>query len=68
MIMGIDLSETSTDALTCDDDNIVYVMCGSPLGNVGVDVAIYRVDIPCRDNAFRGGSIGKGGKVKYRRN
>jgi len=41
--------------------------CGHKLVNVGIDAFPEQVHIPHKDDSFRGGSIGKGGKVKYRR-
>jgi hypothetical protein len=45
---------------------IVYVFCGHPLANVGLDLFPV-IAVPSKDNSFRGGSVGKGGKIKYRR-
>lgn len=57
------------DVLICDDflDNRVSLFCGHPLDNIGVNVFTEPVVVPCRDDSWRGGSIGKGGKVKYNR-
>jgi threonine dehydrogenase-like Zn-dependent dehydrogenase len=43
------------------------VMCGHPLANIVIDPFPVAVQIPDRCNAFRGGSRGKGGKIKYKR-
>ena len=58
------------DILICDDDHdIIFknVYCGSPLGNIGAIPIDCSVGSFQQDNSFRGGSIGKGGKIKYRR-
>ena len=52
--------------LICDDDKAI-AMCGHPLANIGIDPFPVAVQIPDRCNAFRGGSRGKGGKIKYKR-
>jgi hypothetical protein len=46
---------------------IVYTFCGHPLANIGLDL-YPSIAVPPKDNSFRSGSIGKGGKIKYRRN
>ena len=43
----------------------VSVFCGSPLPNIGVFPEF--IGIPEKDKSFRGGSRGKGGKIKYKR-
>ena len=65
-----DIDPQDGDILICDDE----------LTALNKHVLSVSVTIPCltsvsvsaeattRDNSFRGGSIGKGGKVKYRRN
>jgi len=45
----------------------VIAMCGHPLTNIGIDCFPSEAAAPKIDDSFRGGSIGKGGKVKYRR-
>ena len=60
------------DILICDSHNdIIYkrnVYCGHPLANIGIspfpESIVTGLD---RDNSFRGGSRGKGGKIKYAR-
>ena len=42
-------------------------MCGHILENVGLHALNCSADAPYVDNSFRGGSTGKGGKIKYRR-
>ncbi len=63
-----DVEPGDGDMLICDKNEIIFrdVYCGHPLGNVGADV-YPTVAIPKIDNSFRGGSRGKGGKIKYRR-
>ena len=45
----------------------VIAMCGHLFDNIGIDCFPSEVTALKIDNSFRGGSIGKGGKVKYRR-
>ena len=51
----------------CEDDikESIPVFCGSPLPDVGVFPEF--ISIPTKDNSFRRGSRGKGGKIKYAR-
>ena len=60
-----DINPDDGDILICDD--VIEVYCGHPLDNIGVNVVSETVDIPKIDNSFRGGSRGKGGKIKYAR-
>lgn len=54
----------------CEDDvkrsDDVVLSCGHPLANTGEHLLEY-VDVPAKDTSFRGGSRGKGGKIKYAR-
>ena len=43
------------------------VYCGHPFANIGESAFPQEFITPVRDNSFRGGSCGKGGKTKYRR-
>ena len=63
-----DVEPGDGDVLICDDNEIIFknVYCGHPLANIGIDV-YPALAIPDIDNTFRGGSRGKGGKIKYRR-
>ena len=63
-----DIEPDDGDILICDDNEIIFknVYCGHPLANIGIDVYPTAI-IPEVDNTFRGGSRGKGGKIKYRR-
>ena len=65
-----DIEPGDGDILICDDNEIIFrdVYCGHPMGNIGADIE------PCTDDSYddgkqhwRGGSRGKGGKIKYRR-
>ena len=71
IIKAIKEIETDLDIEIVDielfKDERIIVMCGHPLANVGIEIEAYRVDVPHIDNSFRGGSTGKGGKIKYRR-
>tara|TARA_R110000764_G_C10845879_1_gene364723 strand:+ start:239 stop:550 length:312 start_codon:yes stop_codon:yes gene_type:complete len=65
-----DTDPNDGDVLICDDNDIVYnrhVYCGHPLANIGESVFPQEIRILERDNSFRGGSRGKGGKIKYAR-
>ena len=73
--ISLALAEMGHEAIVlCDDDikeseeteNKIIAMCGHPLANVGIDIYPEQAK-EYIDNSFRGGSIGKGGKVKYRR-
>ena len=70
------MAEMGHEVVAVSDDDIeesketerkVLAMCGHPLANIGVDCFPSEAKAPKIDNSFRGGSIGKGGKVKYRR-
>tara|TARA_R110001583_G_scaffold109400_1_gene258087 strand:+ start:1835 stop:2077 length:243 start_codon:yes stop_codon:yes gene_type:complete len=54
--------------LVCEDDIIEQdkrlTVCGDPLENFPVEYKSKKINA---DNSFRAGSIGKGGKIKYRR-
>ena len=43
------------------------LFCGSPLPNIGVNLYPEYIHLREKDNSFRGGAIGKGGKIKYQR-
>jgi ketopantoate reductase len=58
-----DINPCNTDILICDDDSIKLVQ---PINVPDIYMAC-AIDVPCRDNSFRGGSRGKGGKIKYAR-
>ena len=58
-----DIDPDKQDILICDDMDIKYC-CPVRIPEFLESCA---VDLPYKDNSFRGGSIGKGGKVKYRR-
>tara|TARA_R110000744_G_scaffold326797_1_gene432552 strand:- start:32 stop:331 length:300 start_codon:yes stop_codon:yes gene_type:complete len=45
----------------------ILVTCGHPLANIGEAVFAQETSILDRNNSFRCGSRGKGGKVKYMR-
>ncbi len=60
--LGIEI--TNLDELP---EQRIVVMCGHPLANVGIELVDCSAAIPYRENSFRGGSVGKGGKIKYRR-
>ena len=65
-----DVDPNDGDILICDGNDIIYnrrVYCGHPLANIGESVFPQEIRIPERDNSFRGGSRGKGGKIKYTR-
>jgi len=68
-----DLNPNDGDVLICDDDietnSKVMLFAGHPLANIGLNPfpeAVKPHDY--KDTSFRGGSVGKGGKIKYRRN
>lgn len=61
-----DVNPDNADILICEDQKVI-AMCGHPLGNLGVDCFPQEITIPDIDNSFRGGSRGKGGKIKYAR-
>ena len=72
--MSVDDSKLDPEddgVLIVDDDSennkMLVVNCGHPLANVGVNLYPEAIEAPERDNSFRGGSRGKGGKIKYRR-
>lgn len=56
--------------LVCDDDMIngseLVAHSGNSLEDIGTEVCPAKPE-RIIDNSFRGGSIGKGGKIKYRR-
>lgn len=65
-----DINPDDGDVLVCEDNDIIYErlsFCGHPLANIGESVFPQEARIPERDNSFRGGSRGKGGKIKYAR-
>tara|TARA_R110000772_G_scaffold89801_2_gene185845 strand:+ start:330 stop:641 length:312 start_codon:yes stop_codon:yes gene_type:complete len=65
-----DINPDDGDILVFEDNDIIYerlVYCGHPLANIGESVFPQEAIIPTRDNSFRGGSRGKGGKIKYTR-
>jgi len=62
--MGHEAVEVSADDVS---ESKAIAMCGHPLGNLGLDFFPQEITIPDRDNSFRGGSRGKGGKIKYAR-
>ena len=43
------------------------LFCASPLPAIGVNLYPEYAHLPEKDNSFRGGAIGKGGKIKYQR-
>lgn len=55
-----DVSPSTADILICDDDIAYRAVSEMPL----LDCC---VELPTIDTSFRGGSRGKGGKIKYRR-
>ena len=65
--MGHEVIAVSKDDIDNKDENELIAYCGHPLLNVGVMNACCDLSTPKIDSSFRGGSIGKGGKVKYRR-
>ena len=67
-----DIEPDDGDVLICDDEyelnaNKVIAYCGHPSLNIGALPECYTVLPDKQDNAFRGGSRGKGGKIKYTR-
>ena len=54
----------------CEDDiersNDAVLFCGHPSANIGENLLEF-IDVPTKDTSFRGGSRGKGGKIKYAR-
>ena len=46
----------------------ILVTCGQALANIGEAVFAQETSILDRNNSFRGGSCGKGGKIKWARN
>ena len=65
-----DIKPDDGDIIICEDGDIIYdrlAYCGHPLANIGASVFPQEAIIPTRDNSFRGGSRGKGGKIKYAR-
>ena len=67
MICDDDITETDCEALVTKES--VQVFCGHPLANIGIEIpdAVDHINMPKRDNSFRGGSRGKSGKIKYAR-
>ena len=65
--MGHEVIVVPKDDIDNKDESELIAYCGHPSLNVGVMPECYDVSTPKIDNSFRGGSIGKGGKVKYRR-
>ena len=59
-----DINPDKQDILICDDEAIKY--CAPILVPELLTSCV--VDVPCRDNTFRGGTRKKGGKIGYRRN
>ena len=62
IVVSADDVETSKET-----ERKVIAMCGHSLANIGIDCFPSKETAPKIDNSFRGGSIGKGGKVKYKR-
>ena len=57
-----------TGVVVCDDDfkrTDEMLFCGHPLINVGIFPKCFSISLANRNNSFRGGSRGKGGKTKY---
>ena len=46
----------------------VLVVCGHPWANIGEAAFAQETSTLDRNNSFRGGSCGKGGKIKWARN
>ena len=67
--MGHEVIVVSADDVeeSKETERKVIAMCGHPLANIGIDCFPSEATAPKIDNSFRGGSIGKGGKVKYKR-
>tara|TARA_R110000823_G_scaffold295316_5_gene414416 strand:- start:877 stop:1143 length:267 start_codon:yes stop_codon:yes gene_type:complete len=65
--MGHEIIVVSKDDIDNKDENELTAYCGHPSLNVGIMPEYYDISTPKIDNSFRGGSIGKGGKIKYRR-
>ena len=67
--MGHEVIVVSADDVeeSKETERKVIAMCGHPLANIGIDCFPSEATFPKIDTSFRGGSIGKGGKVKYRR-
>lgn len=70
--MGHEAIEVSNGDITSSDCEALITgesiaMCGHPLANLGIKIptAIEYVCTPKIDTNFRGGSRGKGGKIKY---
>ena len=62
-----DVNPDDCDVLICDDESEALVFCGHPLGNLGIECFPSEISIPTKDDSFRGGARGKGGKIKYER-
>ena len=74
--MKIAMAKMGHEVIIITDDDLeesketerkVIAMCGHPLANIGIDCFPTEAIVPKIDNSFRGGSVGKGGKIKYRR-
>jgi len=75
LLVSLALAGLGHEVITLTEDDIeesketernIIAYCGHPLANVGVDIYPEKAK-EYIDNTFRGGSRGKGGKVKYRR-
>ena len=74
--MKIAMAKMGHEAIVISADDVeeskeakrkVIAVCGHPLANIGIDCFPSEATALKIDDSFRGGSIGKGGKVKYRR-
>ena len=74
--MKIAMAKMGYEVIVVSDDDIeepseterkVIAMCGHLFANIGIDCFPSEATALKIDDSFRGGSIGKGGKVKYRR-
>ena len=70
------MAKMGHEVIVVSDDDIkepletgrkVIAMCGHLFANIGIDCFPSEATALKIDDSFRGGSIGKGGKVKYRR-
>ena len=59
-----DINPDKQDILICDDEEMKYI-CPVRIPELLQSCA---VDLPYKDNTFRGGTRKKGGKIGYRRN
>ena len=74
--MKIAMAKMGYEVIVVSDDDIeepseterkAIAMCGHPLADIGIYCFPSEATALKIDNSFRGGSIGKGGKVKYKR-